>query len=64
VESFFFNPYPEDGGGGVLLWKDFSDHFSFSFFSDFYFCFFQMFSDFLPFSRFVSDCFTFFFFFK
>ena len=42
-------PYPEDGGGGVLLWKDFSDHFSFSFFSDFLLLFFQMFSDFLLF---------------
>ena len=42
MESFFLkNPYPEDGGGGVLLWKDFSDHFSFSFFFRFLLLFFS-----------------------
>ena len=45
VESYsIIIPYPEDGGGGVLLWKDFSDHFSFSFFFQiFTFVFFRCF---------------------
>ena len=65
MESFsIIIPYPEDGGGGVLLWKDFSDHFSFSFFSDFLLLFFSDVFRFFTFSRFVSDCFTFFCFFQ
>ena len=47
-------PYPEDGGGGVLLWKDFSDHFSVSFFFRFLLLFF---SDVFRFFTFFQDLF-------
>ena len=53
-------PYPEDGGGGVLLWKDFSDHFSFSFFQIF---FTFVFSDVFRFFTFFKICFRLFYFF-
>ena len=45
MESFsIIIPYPEDGGGGVLLWKDFSDNFViFIFFQIFTFVFFRCF---------------------
>ena len=61
MESFsIIIPYPEDGGGGVLLWKNFSDHFSFSVFFRFLLLFF---SDVFRFFTFFKICFRLFYFF-
>ena len=49
---------------GSFVERFFRSFFIFIFFRFFTFVFFQMFSDFLLFSRFVSDCFTFFCFFQ